>query len=173
MEIETLDYTKLKSAFIAGKMDLSLDLAPLGQLTSSEKIEQYFLYSTYFLAYPAELKVTLGLEVNQTLLERIKNIQTSAYDYLKKHGKANEQIRTSSKLTVQEFNDIIYNNNLYNSYLEIYKIRDKVSKLLKDDVELNKFFADSNIEINNIDIQIGNNEVETVTYHHEQQNLPL
>jgi hypothetical protein len=54
--------------------------------------------------------------------------------------------------------------------MEMYETRDKVSKLLKNDTELNKFFADSDIEINNIDVQLGNNEVESVVYNHHKEH---
>lgn len=168
MKIEVFSQPKLKSAFTTGKMDLS----PEGNLTELEIISQYFLYSTYFLAYPVELKITLGIEVDQKILNYVRIIQKDSYTYVKQHGLLLDRVESSSKPTVQEYDGFV-SGLLYDSYMEMYETRDKVSKLLKEDIELNKFFADSNIEINNIDIQIGNSEVEHATFYHNQQNLPL
>ncbi len=168
MKIEVFSQPKLKSAFTTGKMDLS----PEGNLTELEIISQYFLYSTYFLAYPVELKITLGIEVNQKILNYVRIIQKDSYTYVKQHGLLLDRIEASSKPTVQEYDGFV-SGLLYDYYMEMYETRDKVSKLLKNDVELNKFFADLDIEINNVDIQIGNNEVEHATYYHNQQNLSL
>lgn len=168
MKIEVFNQTKLKSAFTTGKMDLS----PEGNLTELEIISQYFLYSTYFLVHPVELKISLGIEVDQTILNYVRIIQKDSYRYVKQHGLITDRIESSSKPTVQEYDEFA-DGLLYDSYIEMYETRDKVSKLLKDDSELNKFFADSDIEINNIDIQIGNNEVEHAIFYHNPNNGPL
>jgi len=168
MKIEVFSQSKLKSAFTTGKMDLS----PEGNLTELEIISQYFLYSTYFLGHPVELKVTLGIEVNQKILNYVRIIQKDSYTYVKQHGLLLDRVEMSSKCTVQEYDGKV-SGLLYDSYMEMYETRDKVSKLLKNDAELNKFFADSDIEINNIDIQLGNDEVEHATYRHNQEKWPL
>lgn len=167
MKIEVFSQSKLKSAFTTGKMDLS----PEGNLTELEIISQYFLYSTYFLAHPVELKITLGIEVNQKILNYVRIIQKDSYTYIKQHGLLLDRIESSSKPTVQEYDGFVL-DLLYDSYMEMYETRDKVSKLLKNDVELNKFFADLDIEINNIDVQIGNNDVEhDIFYRNNSKSL--